>query len=359
MQGHSKISKAKANKSSASTAEKSPIFLVKATKRGGLDYLHISLIALVLILIALAYSFAKLKPLNSCSSPNQTVSYGILNNSCVRLENNNTQVLHAVEKAIAGYASTNTTFSLLPYYSYINRTKIYYLENQDRYFVQVPFKDPLNNQTLNFSMLFNSNTLALISAYTQSLVMPQNTSNRAVSFGTVKLAGKVACASSLSNSIPVYLFNDPYSPGAFSSIINASKGGGKYANANISYYFIFGSSSTRLYNSYGVERTQLLGDYLACASKQHNFYGFAVNLSKIYNGVPMQNYTMYQTALGSGINTTQLNACISNSSSILTSQSNLAKFYNVVSVPEFIVNCEYTSLPQTLSNAINYSIAHK
>ena len=357
MQKHSKISRSKGDKSNAHVGEKSPVFLVKATKKGGLDYLHISLMILVLILIALAYSFAKLKPINSCSSPNQTVNYGILNNSCLKLENNNTQVLQAAEKVIAGYVSINTTFSLLPYYSYINKTQIYYLENQNKYFVQVPFKDPLNNQTLNFSMLFNGSNLSLINLYMQSVVMPQNTLNKVVSFGTVKLAGKVACAPSSSNTIPVYLFNDPYSPGAFSSIINASKMSEKYANANISYYFIFGSSSTRLYSSYGVEKTQLLGDYLACASKQHNFYGFVLNLSKIYNGIPMQNYTMYQTALGSGINTTQLNACISNSSSILTSQSNLAKFYNVVSVPEFIVDCEYTSLPQTLQYAINYSIA--
>ncbi len=340
-------------------AKQDPIFLVKATKKGGIDYLHISLFALVLILIAITYSFAKLKPLNSCSSPNASLSFGILNNSCVKLENNNSQVLHAAEELIAGYASTNTTFSLLPYYSYINKTKIYYLENQNKYFVQVPFKDPINNQTLNFSMLLNGNNLTLINAYTQSIITPQKTSNAVIGFGVVKLAGKVACASASSNTIPVYLFNDPYALGSFSSIlkdINISK---KYPNLNTSYYFIFGSSSTALYPSYGIQKTQLLGNYLACASKQPNFNAFIVNLSKIYNGIPILNYTLYQTALGSGLNTTKLNLCISNSSAILTSQLNLAKFYNVVSVPQFIINCEYISLPQTLSNAINYSINNK
>jgi len=92
---------------------------------------------------------------------------------------------------------------------------------------------------------------------------------------------------------------------------------------------------------------------------QPKFYGFLYNLSKIFSGTPMSNYTLYQTAYGSGLNITQLNACLSNSTTLLTKESDLAKFYNVVSVPQFIINCEYTSLPQTLINAVNYSRQQK
>ncbi|MCL4383110.1 MAG: hypothetical protein M1168_00685 [Candidatus Marsarchaeota archaeon] len=346
------------NKDNAVKNNKNAVFLVKATKHGGFDYLHISLIALVIILIALVFAFAKLKPVNTCYSLNSTSSYGILNNTCVKLENNNTQVLNAVEKILAGYAKVNSTFSLLPYYSYINKTKIYYLENQDAYFVEVPFKDPfVSNQILNFSLLLNGSNLTLINAFTQSLIKPQNTTNKVVSFGVVKLAGKVSCASS--NTIPVYIFNDPYSPGAFESLFRSVNISKNNSGINMSYYFIFGSSSINFYNSYGVHRTQLLGQYLACTSQQPKFYGFLYNLSKIFSGTPMSNYTLYQTAYGSGLNITQLNACLSNSTTLLTKESDLAKFYNVVSVPQFIINCEYTSLPQTLINAVNYSRQQK
>ncbi len=335
-----------------------PIFLVKATKIGGIDYLHISLIALVIILIALAFAFAKLKPINTCYNLNNSVNYGISNNSCVKLEHNNTQVLNAVEKLLAGYATVNSTFSLLPYYSYVNDSKIYYLENANKYFVEIPFKDPfISNKTLNFSMLLNGSNLALINTFTQSLIQPKNTNNKVVHFGVVKLAGKVACATS--NTIPIYLFNDPYSVSALSSLFNAINISKKNPNINMSYYFIFGLSSIKFYNSYGTYKTQLFGQYLACSSQQPEFYAFLSNISKLFSGSPLSNYTLYQTAYGSGLNTSQLNTCITNSTNLLTKESNLAKFYNIVSVPEFVINCEYTSLPQTLINAVNYSKQQK
>ncbi len=60
---------------------KEPVFLVKsASKHGGLDYLHIGLIALVIVLIALSFSLANFKSVIVCQ---YGVSKSITNNSVI------------------------------------------------------------------------------------------------------------------------------------------------------------------------------------------------------------------------------------------------------------------------------------
>jgi len=69
---------------------KEPVFIVKpALKRGGLDYLHISLIALVIVLIALAFSLAFFKQ----GTVVKNCYYGVVNGTCATQQYNSSQVL--------------------------------------------------------------------------------------------------------------------------------------------------------------------------------------------------------------------------------------------------------------------------
>ena len=109
------------------TAE--PVFILKpALKNYGLDYLHIALIALVVILIALAFALAYFKPgvvIKSCD-------YGAVNGTCTQPVHNSTQALEAAERVMASYAMINTSFSLLPYYALVNDSKVSYLPDAER-----------------------------------------------------------------------------------------------------------------------------------------------------------------------------------------------------------------------------------
>jgi hypothetical protein len=137
--------------------------------------------------------------------------------------------------------------------------------------------------------------------------------------------------------------------------LNASK---KYnGSINMSYFFIFSGYSARFYDGYGIEKTQDMGSYLSCASRQPGRLGaFLSNLSIIYTGAPISNLTLNQVVVGSGMNFSKFGACLVNSTYSLDNQAKLAGFYNVTTVPEFITDCKYASIPQTLDYAINYTL---
>ncbi|MGC8586477.1 MAG: DsbA family protein [Candidatus Micrarchaeia archaeon] len=342
------ISKAQRN-----IEKKEPVFIVKpASKRFGLDYLHVGLIVLVAILIALAFALAFFKQATIV----ENCPYGIVNGTCAHLPYTNSQVLQAVGKILASYESVNTSLSLLPYYSLINQSKIFYLENSSEWFVEVPFVDPyISNTIYNFSIVLNSN-LTLKQAYLQALKPVYYTNDSVVSSGVISMYGKTLCTTS--KPIPVYLVVDPYAPSAMKALELASRVQKDYnATLNVSYDFVFSSYAQSFYNQYGVEYTQNIAKYEFCAYKQGKIGSFVSNLSSVFDGYPLSNSTLSVIASDSGLNMSMLSSCISTAYTPLAYQAQLANFYNVVSTPTFIVNCKYLAIPATLNNSIHYALS--
>jgi hypothetical protein len=334
-------------------AKQEPVFIIKpALKHGGLDYLHISLIALVIILIALAFSLSYFKQgtiIKNCA-------YGIVNGTCSQPQYNSSQALGAAEKILAGYAYINTPISVLPYYSEPNKANVSYIQSQNVWLVKIPYMNPLaNSSTYYFSMLLSGSNLSLIQSFYQNTVAPEATNNSVAAFGAVQIYGKQFCQTSA--PISVYLLTDPYAPGAFSAISQAANLSTKYGNRlNVSYKFIFTGYATNWYPGYGVNETQLLGKYLFCSAAQNGMQAYSANVSKIYAGRPLPNETLYNTAVGSGLNVQELNSCIANSTSTLDAQALLAKFYGVATTPQYVVDCRYSAIPETVTSAINYTL---
>ena len=333
-----------------------PVFIVRAaTKRGGLDYFHITLIALVIILVALAFALSTFRP----GAVTLSCTYGLTaNDTCAQLPYTNAQVIQAVGRIIAGYSFINGSLSILPYYTKINESNVSYLAKQKEWFVRVPYVDPLsNNNTYNVSFVLYQN-LSVENAYLSTARSAIATNNSVVAFGVVGINGKNVC--SYSKPIPTYLITDPYAPGtiaALSRAINISK---SYAGSvNVSYDFFFSQYAENFYRTYGVANTQQLGDYLACASKQSEFPAFVSKLGQVYNGNPPQNLTYYALVSESGLNRSSLDTCLYNASAELDNQAALVTFYNVTSIPIFIVDCSYEALPQTVDYAINYTLNDK
>ncbi len=337
---------------------KEPVFIVKGTRMGGLDYLHIALIALVIILIAFSFELAVFKKgviLENCP-------YGIINNStCAPQPINSSNassyanVIDAAGKILASYSSVNTSLSILPYISLINDSKVSFMPSLKEWEVVVPYKDILDeNKTFNLSFILFNN-LTLDNSFISTLKPAKYTDNKVVSLGVVSLSGKYLC--NYTTPIPVDFMIDPYTPGFINytyNAINISKSYG--AKLNMSYNFLFSGYSTSLYRNYGVSATQRLGDYLVCASKQPRFKQFISNLSIIYNNKPIENSTLYQMVLGSGLNTTKFDQCMTNASVILDNQARFAAFYNITSLPSYVIDCKYQTIPQTANYAINYTL---
>ncbi len=331
-----------------------PVFVIKpATKHGGLDYLHITLIILVAILIALAFALANFKPATVLCA-NSANSTAHASNSM--LNANATLAISKVESIIASYGFVNTSLALLPYYALVNETQAAYMPSMNEWLVKIPFVNPLLNGTVfNMTFLLYKN-LTLDNAFIQVIKPPKNTTNRAVAYGSVEISGKYACNNTL--PIQVYLITDPYAPKALESIsqaINFSRS--MNGKVNMSYYFVFSGYAESLYGTYGMAATQRLGDYLACAAHEKNFEAFVANLTKVYNGVPLSVSMLNQLALGAKFNMTQFSSCIDNSTAMLNNQAMLASFYNVTSVPIFIVNCKYFTIPQMLNYSVSYAIS--
>ncbi|MCL4389439.1 hypothetical protein M1397_02405 [Candidatus Marsarchaeota archaeon] len=343
-----------AKRQSEKSGNKEPVFIVKsALKHGGLDYLHISLIALVIILIALAFSLAYFKPAEIIKN----CQYGIMNGTCISPQYNSSQVLAAAGKVLANYANVNSSLALLPYYSEPNNANVSYLPATGQWLVDIPYIDPFaQNKTFYVSMMFSGKNLSLIKSYLQSINPGQSGNNTVVSLGTVQIGGRVFCQDT--EPFPVYMITDPYAPGAFAGIAKADNLSKEYpGKLNVSYDFIFTNYSSSFYSGYGVQQTQLLGEYLYCAANQRMITPYSANITKIFDGRPLSNVTLYETAIGSGLNATMLNACMANSTSTLDYQAKLAGFYGIVQTPQLVVNCRYSSIPETVGYAINYTIS--
>ncbi|MCL5101984.1 MAG: hypothetical protein M1544_01335 [Candidatus Marsarchaeota archaeon] len=339
--------KARAN----GNAEKEPVFLVKKASRfGGLDYLHIALIVLVVVLVALAFSLANFKSVIVCQ-------YGMsVNGTCITPKYNQSQVLNAAAKVLANYQYINSTLSILTYYSLINQSKVSYQPSTNTWSVITPYRDPYTNTTLNVSMEFYGSNLSLETPFIQMLKPKIISNNSVVAQGVLGINGKTTCVSNTPE--PVYLITDPYAPGAISSIMQAINMSRNYSKEiNMSYKFVFSGYSISHYKTYGEQETQLLGAYLACGSVQQNFTKFMGILSNVYNGEPISNTTLYSMAQGAGFNMSSFGDCMVNAPATLSAQAELASFYGITTTPVFIANCKYEAIPATANELLNYSLS--
>ncbi len=344
----------KQNRQSSKLSGKEPVFIVKPVIKGhGLDYLHITLAVLVIILIGVAFALTFSKPATvvtqSCQSSNSIAGCGPAHNQ--------SQVLSAAEHALVYYGNINSSLSLLPYYSLINSSTAYYVPSGKYWLVLIPYLSPFNRAAvLNFSMLIYDSNLSVKSAFVNSLTPINEGGKSVVGLGTVGLDNTAVC--NTTRPLPVYLITDPYAPGALPAIRTTINASAKYGDSiDVKYFMVFSSYAIAKYQGYGVQQTQQLGNYMYCASKQQNFRQFISNLSIAYTGQPPSDATLEDVALGSSLNATALNACLSNSSTAIDYQAEFASHYNITSTPQLIVNCKYITIPQTLDYAINYSLA--
>ncbi len=341
-------------KQNAKLKGKEPVFIVKPVLRNyGLDYLHMTLIVLVVILIVLAFALSTFKQ----SVVIKNCSYGSTNSTCNSTVHNSTQVIQAASRYLVAYTYINTSLSLIPYYALINQSKASYLLQSKQWLVVVPYIDPLaKNETFNISILLDDSNLSLAGSFIQTIKPTTKTNNSVVALGTISLYGETACNST--KPIPIYVITDPYAPGALSSLSTAVNESRLYGNSvNVRYYYIFSGYATQYYNSFGINQTQLLGQYMLCASGQPAMLqDFISNLSIAFYGRPLQNQTLYDIMLGSGLNKTEFAGCMQNSTRTLNIQAQFARLYGITSASEVIVNCRYETIPQTMSYAINYSL---
>ncbi len=281
--------------------DKQPVMIVRpAIKSLGLDYLHISLVALVIILAALAFSLSTFKSSTLTNCP-----YGVsANGMCITPIHNSMQALNAAESAIASYSTVNTTFNLLPYYSLPNQSMVSYLANQSAWYIVMPYVDPLAGNSIQYySLTLRDSNLSVLQSYISSLNPPFISPNRVTSFGVVTIDQKTQCTLSSNAVMPVYSFIDPFAPGAIQGIrasLNATHAFG--SRINNTYEFIFTNYSSRYYPGYGINQTQQTGKDLFCASLQPRFNAYLANYSILFAGAPLQNATLNQVAIGSGLN---------------------------------------------------------
>jgi hypothetical protein len=334
---------------------KEAVFIVKPVAKGyGLDYIHVTLAVLVVILVGLAFALAAFKPAAtvapSCSTSNA------VSNCITTPQHNSSQVLMAASEALVYYSTLNTSLSLLPYYSLMNRSRASYVPYGREWLVVVPYVSPYNSLVVyNFSMLIYDSNLSVKNAFINSVMPLVRTGKSVAGLGAVSIDTTSAC--NTTKPLPVYLITDPYAPGAFAAINSSIAASKKYGDSvDVSYFMVFSRFAISHYAGFSAGQTQLIGNYMYCASKQKNFPQFISNLSIAYNGDPLSNLTLTNVAQGSSLQMGDLGSCLANSSTAIDYQSELASHYNITSTPLLIVNCKYLTIPQTLDYAINYSL---
>jgi len=333
-----------------------PILLVRpAIKSLGLDYLHVSLIILIVILVALAFALSMFRPgpiVSNCQ-------YGLtVNNTCITPDHTPAEALNASEQVLASYASTNSILSLLAYYSLPNQSTVSYLSNQSEWLVSIPYKDPTVNYTrFHFNILLYDSNLSIVHTFVQAPQPASITRNRVTRYGAVSIYGKTSCTYTPNTPVPVYGFIDPYAPGAIRALEAGINVSNRIPLANVSYKFIFTGYSLALYSTYGINATQQNGADLWCASLQPSrFRAYLANYSLLFNGYPIAASNLYQIAQGSGLNISKFNSCITAAPQKLNAQAEFAQYYDVAVTPTYVVNCQYQTIPETLGAVINSTL---
>ncbi len=332
---------------------------------GGLDYIHLALAALVglLVLIILIISYGKtpmIQPLQANSSalagnsPRLNCTYGYLNGKCIAPESNASQIKSSAERFLASYNYINSSLSLLPYISNVTGMKENYIPYADEWYVSVPAKNPVSNATFTFAMLVNDTDNSKIVPLIQTVAPAKTGSNYVVASGVVQIAGQPECR--ISSPLQAYWFVDPYASGSmlsFSDMLALDKEYGNRINSTVK--ILYTQASQRISSEHGTNDTLALGSYLFCASAQPEFGNFLRRLSQNYTGAYVSGYSLYEMALGSGINMSAMGNCLSTASEAISRQGLLAQYYNITSSPSVVTDCRYLSIPQTENKTIRYA----
>ena len=343
--------------------EKEPEIVIRPIgKFGGLDNIHIALIALVAILVMLMAIIAYSKPqvLVSSNVSNTTCSSFCANQIAslsIKPLHTQSEIINYTERVLATYNFINMNSSLgiyLPFYSNVSMINASYSPSSGEWYVVVPIKNPISNSTLYASFEIYDKNLTLARSYIQTISPNKILSYKVVYPGVIAVPGKFAC--NIASPVQVFWFIDPYAPGSIYSLEQILKLENEFgSNVNVSVKILFGAYTDLIGSRYGVFNAQELGKYILCASEQKNFSNFVINLNALYSNNYMNNQTLYTIAKYSGLNIPMLNSCILNSTTLINRQTLLAEYYNITATPAVIVNCKYLTLPQTAANGVCFT----
>ncbi|MDE1834247.1 MAG: hypothetical protein KGH64_02830, partial [Candidatus Micrarchaeota archaeon] len=289
-------------------------------------------------------------------SQGQNCTYGSVNGTCITPKLTIPQAKTAAERILAAYGTLNSTLSLLPYFSKVNNINASYLPVTKQWYVSIPYKTPYTSNTYLFGVLISDANPSSFATFVQELPPGNLTNNYVVAPGVIKLYSQTQC--STTSPLQVYWFIDPYAPGSIPSLVNESNLQSSLGSkANFSVKILYTSYSQKITNTYGLNNTVALGDYIECGSLQRNFTGFVKALNASYSGTYMPSYILSGIAGNSGFNMSSLNSCISAASSpvVRLAQHDQAQRFNVTSPSAVVTDCQYLSIPQTAHQAICYS----
>lgn len=328
---------------------------------GGLDRIHVALIALVLIMLALLLMVSYSKPVivTNSSLANATATtchYTYTNGTCAYPAHTRAEVLTQVDRILASYDNLPGDYGLIPYFSYINNDTAAYIPDNRTWYVAVPALNPLTGNTFYETFALYDSNLSIKFASVQGVQPATVGNNQVVAQGVVSLSGKFACGSG--NSTSVMWFIDPYETGAVQSLQYATAIENRFhSRANVSLELLYGPASQQIANSNGATNTEQLERYLLCASRQSNSTRFYSNLQSAYSNQYIQQSVLSGIANVSRLNTTQLNLCVNsvNTTTQLNRQALLAEYYNITTTPAVVVSCRYLAIPSTAENAACYS----
>ncbi|MGC8710682.1 MAG: hypothetical protein ACP5RF_03705 [Candidatus Micrarchaeia archaeon] len=340
--------------------KKEPQIVVKPIgKYGGLDTIHLSLIALVVILIALlaVISYSKPQVIPNSNATSTTTISNYSNATVAKPVHTSAEVANITESILASYnyIGINSSLSVyLPYFSEVNNMSIAYMPSTKEWNIIVPIRNPLTGKLFDAEFQLYDSNLTLANSYIQMVMPSKILGDKVVYPGVISMSGKFACGAS--NTVQVFWFIDPYAPGSVLSLENLSSLQNSFgSNVNATVKILYGAYSQIIGSKYGATNAQALGKYIFCASQQQNFSKFVTSLNAIYSNNYMSMQTLQAIARYSSLNMSSMSSCIANSTTIINRQALLAEYYNITETPEVIVDCRYLALPQTAGNAVCYS----
>ncbi|MGC8628743.1 MAG: hypothetical protein ACP5T4_00840 [Candidatus Micrarchaeia archaeon] len=335
----------KSKKEEEPSKEKEPKILIKPIgKFGGLDGIHVALLVVIALLVSLLLVVSYSKPVYIKQNVTQNVTP----------LHNESQVLSIVKRFLASYSYVNTSLSILPYVSEVQKANATYVPALNQWVVAMPAINPNTNQSFLISFIVNDKNLSDITPFIETARPSKLLNDSAVYQGVISLAGKYPCLTQA--PMQVYWFIDPYAPGAIRSLFNMTSLEAKFGNkVNFEIKIVNTGATNAIARQQGIANAELLGKYLFCASNQTEFDTFVSNLNSIYAGSFINRNELNMLAYESKLNLTQLSNCVNSSQSTIDNQLLLAQFYNITTTPSVIVDCKYLALPETAQQAICYA----
>ncbi len=347
----------KVSKDKDTTKIEEPSILIRPINRlGGLDNIHVALLALIVVLVLLLLTITYYKPVSATNSTNSVLTTTVSNSSgSLSTIHNSTVIKRIAEQLLASYVSTNSSLSVLPFYSNVSGITASYVPSIKDWYVQIPATNPGSKTVIYVSTLISDSNGSVLIPFLQLPKPRRIMSNYVVSSGVIQLAGQPVCLTQA--PLQLYWFMDPYSPGAVQSLKNLTALQQRYGTkANASLEILYGSASASIANQTSVPAAQALGKYLFCASKQPGqFPQFVSLLNNVYSNGYITANELQSISGTSGLNQTSLAGCMSGTNPAFAAQTILASRYNITVSPSIVVNCDTLAIPQTVNKAMCYA----